>query len=304
MLKPVESVPRQAHLADMGVVRAQGADAVKFLQGQVSNDVERLTADRSVLAGLHNPQGRAIALLRLVLAGPDDVLALLPRELAAPVAARLAKFVLRSKVKIAEVSAEWDVTGISDGLAGVQVGAVRRDDKERLWICVGPSRWLVLTRSGEPHITEAPATLDAKEWRALDIAAGIPQVYAATSEAFVAQMLNLDLIDGISFEKGCYTGQEVIARAHYRGKVKRRMQRFHSLERITLAPGATGALADGRSFKVVDAVELSDGRSEFLAVTTFGAASTDEAAEGPATASEPGHSIKAEQLALPYLLPD
>src|SRR5690606_5756813 len=98
---------RRTRLVDTGAVRVQGADAVKFLQGQVSNDVTRLTADRSVLAGLHNAQGRAIAVLRLVLAGPDDILALVPRELAAAVAARLGKFVLRSKVKISDASAEW-----------------------------------------------------------------------------------------------------------------------------------------------------------------------------------------------------
>ena len=76
-------------LAALGVVRVQGPDAVRFLQGQVSNDVALLAPGASMLAGLHNPQGRVIALLRLLLAGPDEVLAVLPRELAAPVAARL-----------------------------------------------------------------------------------------------------------------------------------------------------------------------------------------------------------------------
>src|SRR6267154_882539 len=99
-------------LGDLGVLRFRGADAVRFLQGQVSNDVERLSAERSQLAGYHNPQGRAIALLRLVQLAPDDVVAVLPRELIPTVAGRLGKFVLRAKVKIADDSAEWRVEGL------------------------------------------------------------------------------------------------------------------------------------------------------------------------------------------------
>jgi tRNA-modifying protein YgfZ len=327
MLKPVDSAARQTRLADLGVVRAQGADAIKFLQGQVSNDVERLTAETSVLAGLHNPQGRAIALLRLVLAGPDEILAIVPRELAAPVAARLSKFVLRAKVKISDVSAEWDVAGIevgsiAAGLGVASVGAARRDEEGRVWACLATiegraSRWLMVSHGTAPL---AAPSMSRDEWRALDIAAGIPQIYAATSEAFVAQMLNLDLLDGIAFDKGCYTGQEVIARAHYRGKVKRRMQRFRTREAAKLAANDSGTLADGRTFKVVDAVQLGDGRCEFLAVTNFDdAASADVTAADAATGS--GASalttaaaiagtvtsetppVSAEQLPLPYPLP-
>jgi folate-binding protein YgfZ len=115
----------------------------------------------------------------------------------------------------------------------------------------------------------------------LDISAGVAQVYAATSEEFVAQMLNLDALGGISFEKGCYTGQEVIARAHYRGRVKRRMQRFLSREPVTgLAPGVSGQLADGRTFKVVEAAELANGRCEFLAVAPMVTGGAGEAAGG------------------------
>lgn len=344
MLKQVENAARQTRLAEMGVVRVQGVDAIKFLQGQLSNDVARLTADRAVLAGLHNPQGRAIALLRLVLAGPDEILALVPRELAATVAARLSKFVLRAKVKISDVSAEWVVAGviqaggIGEGPPAASVGAARRDEDGRVWVCVATeaagdagangtqaahersqyapvtvSRWLVASRaapSAEPvgdeggdalHVGGAGASSSEVEWHAADIAAGIPQVYAATSEAFVAQMLNLDLVDGIAFDKGCYTGQEVIARAHYRGKVKRRMQRFRTREAIKLAPGDAGTLGDGRSFKVVTAVQLSDGTSEFLAVAPMVASGVDDEAQ-PAQATGTAPLI-ADPLPLPYALP-
>jgi folate-binding protein YgfZ len=136
---------------------------------------------------------------------------------------------------------------------------------------------------------------DRQTWLRHDIAAGQPQVYAATSEEFVAQMLNLDVLNAIAFDKGCYTGQEVIARAHYRGRVKRRMQRFVSRDACRLAPGESGQLAGGRAFKVVLATQLTDGRCDFLAVAPLVGAGHDEAA--PAT-------IVADQVPLPYPLPE
>jgi hypothetical protein len=140
-----------------------------------------------------------------------------------------------------------------------------------------------------------------EQWRALDIAAGLPQVYTVTSGQFVAQMLNLDCIDAISFSKGCYTGQEVIARAHYRGRVKRRLQRFESLEPRQLAPGDAGRFEDGRAFKVVEALSRADGCSEFLAVAPLPDTARDaEDAAAPADAQ----ALRARALPLPYALPD
>jgi folate-binding protein YgfZ len=122
---------------------------------------------------------------------------------------------------------------------------------------------------------------DRATWQRLEVAAGQPQVYAATSEEFVAQMLNLDALGGIAFDKGCYTGQEVIARAHYRGRVKRRMQRFVSRGACQLSPGDAGQLTDGRTFKVVLSAPLADGRCDFLAVVSL----ASEAAVAPSATS-------------------
>jgi hypothetical protein len=391
-------------LGDLGVLRFRGADAVRFLQGQVSNDVERLSAERSQLAGYHNPQGRVIALLRLVQLAPDDVVAILPRELIATVAGRLGKFVLRAKVKIADDSTEWRVQGLvaprgADGPGaerraasevGASVGKGRAGSagvtgKERAdtatdrenadtaaafearaksWaaaqfeqarsvaatagelssaaaqleeaesvvplplasalmlpeavhaqslsggtviVRVGavPARWLVLSPAGEPAPLAGCDAAARDVWRLLDIADGEAQVYAATSEEFVAQMLNLDALDAIAFDKGCYTGQEVIARAHYRGRVKRRLQRFVSRGAAALAVGESGTLADGRAFKVVEAVSLTNGRCEFLAVAPTGAAA--EASAGGDTTAQTTRSasmIDAEVLTLSYPLPE
>jgi len=125
-------------------------------------------------------------------------------------------------------------------------------------------------------------------------------VYAANSGQFVAQMLNLDCVDAISFTKGCYTGQEVIARAHYRGRIKRRLQRFVSDAPVRLAAGDVGRLHDGRSFRVVDAGSLADGRCEFLAVTALPGAAHE--AEDALEAKAAGHLV-CQELALPYALP-
>jgi|SRR6185437_10437351 len=351
-------------LGDLGVLRLQGPDAVRFLQGQVSNDVDRLTPEHSQLAGYHNPQGRAIALLRLVQLVPEDLLAILPRELAPTVASRLGKFVLRAKVKITDESASWRVAGlvaphVSAGSVGSDApaseapaaswaakqfeeasarvvttgestsvaaqledansvvdlptasalmlpdevnGQSRSDTTAIVRVGATPARWLIVSPADQPFQLSgcAPGTRDA--WRLLDIAAGLPAVYATTSEEFVAQMLNLDALGGIAFDKGCYTGQEVIARAHYRGRVKRRMQRFVSLAPARLAVGQSGQLSDGRAFKIVEAASLPDGRCEFLAVapTSVNAPlAADEHTEGVETTV-----VGMEVLPLPYPLPD
>lgn len=267
-------------LEHTGVVRVYGPDAVKFLQGQLSNDIATLSSQQTVLAGFHNPQGRTIAVLRLVQWNADDVLAVLPRELAGVVASRLAKYVLRAKAKVADESAAWRIVGLIDvGPAGgadsatdlpVTIGTqARSEDTVFVRVADQPPRWLAISPANGPSISLDYTPADLATWQRLEVAAGQPQVYAATSEEFVAQMLNLDAVGGIAFDKGCYTGQEVIARAHYRGRVKRRMQRFVSRHPCQLAPGDSGQLVDGRTFKVVMSAPLADGRCDFLAVASM-----------------------------------
>jgi folate-binding protein YgfZ len=295
MLKPLDGERAACALPDLGTLRVHGADALKFLQGQLSNDTDRLPLEKSQLAGLHTAQGRVIALLRLVMAGPDEVLAILPRELAAPVAARLSKYVLRAKAKVTDASADWVFSGAS---------TEPQPDSHSIVVPLAEGRSVIARRSGTGEAL--PNDGAARErWRALDIAAGIPQVYAATSEAFVAQMLNLDVVGAVSFEKGCYTGQEIVARAHYRGRVKRRMQRFRTRSATNVAAGDTLKLSDGRSAKVVDSVALGDGRHEFLAVTPIGGGGSDESSSAAESAEALAQTaIDVESLPLPYALPD
>jgi tRNA-modifying protein YgfZ len=232
----------------LGALAFRGPDAAKFLQGQLSCDTEKLAPGASTLAGLHNPQGRVIALLGVTRASPDEFLAVLPAELVDAVAQRLRKYVLRSKVRIEDA-------GPGSG-AAVELDEVRR---------------------------------------------GIPQVYGATSETFVAQMLNLDLLGAIAFDKGCYTGQEVIARAHYRGRVKRRMQRWLNTSGTELKPGDGARGPDGRSLTVVRVAPAESGQ-ELLAVGRFGIAGG--AATADAEAGTAAAVAVSGPLPLPYSLPE
>lgn len=293
-------------LAGLGTLRVNGADAVRFLQGQLSSDVTKLSAERSLLAGFHNPQGRTIALLRLVQVQPGDVLAILPRELVAPVAERLRKYILRAQVSLTDESASWTLRGLiasreahhSPAFPQTVDAQTGYDDSSTLVRWPGePARWLLISPGDPAALPAAVLSPGSDEWRRLDIAAGLPQVYAATSEAFVAQMLNLDALGAIAFDKGCYTGQEVIARAHYRGRVKRRLQRFVSKGPVQLAPGDTRQLADGRRLTVVEAAQLPDGRCELLAVAPL-------PTEGePEESGESSATLEADSLPLPYAFP-
>ncbi len=311
----------QVSLDALAWIEVRGPDARRFLHGQVTQDVLGQPPNRVALGGLLSVQGRVIAILRLVPLAEDAVLLGLPKEIAAAVVLRLARYVLRAKLTLSDASAAWCATGLAGRGAAAALdalgllpehagaGAMARRAAALAWRHdVEPERFIVLTRRESvelpalPPADGGPASDAQREWQAADVAAGLPQVHAATSEQFVAQMLNLDVLQGISFEKGCYTGQEVVARAHYRGRVKRRLQRFRTLAAPALAlqPGDACALSDGRTCRVVEVAALADGRIEFLAVAPLsaGAASDEDAANASAA------TWAIESLPLPYALPD
>jgi folate-binding protein YgfZ len=305
-------------LAHLGLIRFAGPDAITFLQGQVSNDTRRLAEGRSVLAAYSSPQGRVLAVLTL-LPHSSGVLAVLPRELIAPTLERLRKFVLRAKVKLEDVSDELWVVGEHApsaelaaprlAAAGLDVPAetrgyaerdgigIARVDASRYWVVGTPQQ--IRDRGLAGGI--APAQQIEHDWRLGDIRAGLPQVYAATSEVFVAQMLNLDLIDGISFTKGCYTGQEIIARTQHLGRIKRRLYRL-SLPPGTWAIGQSLRLTDGRAGRLTELAQVGE-QFEGLAVLTMAIASGEgEPADQSDSESSSGAAIAATELALPYSL--
>ncbi len=277
---------------------------MSFLQGQLTNDTRLLDANGAILAGYLNPQGRVLALIYLV-NHSTGALAILPRELLQPTADRLRKFVLRAKVKIDEPGESLAVSGYhgAESLiqAGLPVPAAGKDYVEQDGIAVarvahGNDRYWVVGPGAGAEPADAAA-----HWRRADVAAGLPQVYGATSEVFVAQMLNLDLLDGISFKKGCYTGQEIVARTQHLGRIKRRLFRL-SLPPGTWQIGDEVRLSDGRQGRLAEVVDADEG-SEALAVLAVEATVADPAA---ADANLPGEPASGERfptlLPLPYTL--
>lgn len=225
-------------LSHLGLIRVAGDEAETFLQGQLTNDIRLLKPDTSQLGSFCSPKGRMLASFRLFRLG-DAIYLQLPRERLAPILQRLRMFVLRAKVSIDDASDELAqiglagdcALGILGDLAGPEVdAAVQREGICAVRLPGDRPRFLL---AGEPdavrarweHAAHRARPANAASWRLLDIRAGIPTVYEQTAEAFVPQMVNLQLVNGVSFTKGCYTGQEVVARMQYLGKLKRRMYR-------------------------------------------------------------------------------
>lgn len=243
-------------LASLSSLTVTGPDARSFLQGQLSSNLDEVTATRGQLSGWHDPRGRVLAFLR-VLPWGEGFLLLTHAGLAAPIEKRLRMFILRAKVAVQAGPCVFGVTaGHAGPLAlgnGLQVGPEPRDaacsDSASAMRMPGRAGWLVVGEPVEPIAPPDAAAVAAWEWA--EIEAGIPEVYPATSGQFVAQMLNLDRIGAVSFTKGCYPGQEIVARAHHLGRVKRRARLF----RVAGAPPAPGdALADSGGTVVRTAV--------------------------------------------------
>ena len=249
-------------LDQFGVIYVTGADTRTFLQGQLSLDTGRLTPQRLELASCNSPQGRVQAVLWIV-ERSDGLAMLLPASMLDATVARLRKYILRAKVKIdpaGERLVAYDA-GVGDLLARTHAEV---DGVSLIGWPGVPQRRLMLAPL-VPGATHDPAQQEA--WHLADIRAGLPQVYPQTHEAFVAQMLNLDQLDGIHFDKGCYTGQEIIARTHYRGAIKRRMFRF-AAACPPPAPATRVSVAGTHAGDVVDAAATTDG-CELLAVVNI-----------------------------------
>jgi folate-binding protein YgfZ len=236
-------------LEDLALFEATGADALSFLQGQITNDILSAGPEQARLAGYCTAQGRLLATM-VMTALPDapagGLIGLMRQDILASVLKRLSMFVLRAKVKFG--ASTYSAVGAS--LAAHQVGALTQAlghtlpmsawqvaaTATGLWICaptastepgVATLRWWWLASEAQTALCQdlkLPHVLGTSEqWHCQDIAAGLPWIEAATQDLLIPQTLNLDLIEGVSFTKGCYPGQEIVARSHYRGTVKRRM---------------------------------------------------------------------------------
>jgi folate-binding protein YgfZ len=227
-----------------GVIAVSGPDAVPFLQAQLTNDVAHLGAAQLQLNGYCTAKGRLLATFHQWRHG-DEVMLRLPREILPAVMKRLAMFILRAKVKLADASDAWSTYALlargagdlaqraglelpASAWSGVVTGDLRID---RLPPADGLSDRFLLTLPASAalpawcdDVARAPADL----WWWSEVEAAVPTVFAATQEKFVPQMVNFEVLGGVNFKKGCYPGQEVVARSQYLGKLKRRMHRAHA----------------------------------------------------------------------------
>ncbi len=235
-------------LSHLGLLQVQGVDAVTFLQGQVTNDVKKLDGNRAHYSGYCNPKGRMLALF-FAFSHQDHIHLQMPKALIESISKRLKMYVMRSKVEIQNVSDSIIKIGVSGPNASTLLQSIfsklPTEDYdlvtlENATIAKLPGnspRYEIFTDITQAQfiwdsLSPQAKTADAQYWEWLQIQAGIPEVYLATQEAFVPQMLNLDLLDGISFKKGCYTGQEIVARTHYLGTVKRRTYLAHTKAQV------------------------------------------------------------------------
>ena len=228
-------------LGQFGTLRASGEDAQSFLQNMLSNDTREVDVGRAQLSSLNTPKGRMLATM-LIWRDGDDYLLQLPRALCEPLRKKLSMYVLRAKVKISDASDEIVALGVSGEnaqeilqkqfgelpqqpfgftVAG-QAGVLKFGDT-RFQVSTAaqhaPALWQALAQHAQP--------VGSVCWEWLNIRAGIPDILPQTQEQFVPQMANLEVLGGVNFKKGCYPGQEIVARMQYLGKAKRRMYLAH-----------------------------------------------------------------------------
>lgn len=281
-------------LSHLGLIQIGGEDATGFLQNQFTNDVSEVTETSSQISAWCSPKGRALTCFRLFKTDKYYYMQL-PHVLVQPTLERLDKYRMMSKVTLEDSSDELPALGISGhqaeeilnkllGASPARINKVlRQNDCTLLKIPGSFSRFMIfgepakLIRLWSSISTEAQPT-ESSYWRLLDIEAGLPNVYPETIEAFVPQMLNLQAVDGLSFTKGCYPGQEVVARMEYLGKLKRRMYRALVNTDTLPEPGDILCVTEsGRNTgKVVDAHLISQDGYELLAVIEIASVEANE----------------------------
>lgn len=292
-----------APLPHLGIIRAAGTDAASFLHNQLTNDVLLMKEGQCRLAAFCNAKGRMQASFVVYKRSAEEVLLICRKDLIAQTVKRLSMFVMRSKAKLSDASDEFQLLGLAGDVVpqGLSVEpwqrhAVDSADVLTLYPALGQPRafWVA------PKDVAAPAgpSLSADLWQVGEVMSGIAWVELATFEAFVPQMLNYESVDGVNFKKGCYPGQEVVARSQFRGTLKRRgfiaqssapmvagQEVFSSLDATQPCGLVAQAAVDGVSHVAVLELQLSATENSSLHVGT---------ADGPALSLLP----------LPYLLRD
>jgi len=295
-------------LTNRVLVRISGPGTDKFLQGQLSQNLDDVKPGTSLRAIGATPKGRAYCLTRLVRDG-EDILLDLPTELAESITAHLRKYMMLFRGTAMETQTDGQIIGLlgndaASSLSGegfnnltspgdtlaLESGFLIRTENTGEGL---PRFELWQTSANDLELDNIPEKTLA-DWQASEIAAGVPMLTTTTSESYVPQMLNLQHLGGVHFKKGCYTGQEVIARMHFLGQLKKSLFRFHVAEANSIPAPGTSIMACERSVgDVVNAVGFNDGSCELLAVIRHNAVSGKLLADG-----QPDAVL--EQRPLPY----
>jgi len=284
--RAAESQDILCDLSHLGFISVTGNDAQSFLQNQLSNDIKQVSEQRSQLNAYCTAKGRALALFR-VFQFHDSYYLQLPVERIETTQKRLQMFVLMSKVTLQNASDRFFAFGIAGPNAQQNLQQICQTIPQNEDTCTSTDD-LIITRirglqpryivAGEfdalsaawNKLKSASMLCGNHVWSYLDIHAGVPQIYEANVEEFVPQMLNLHSIDGISFQKGCYPGQEVVARMHFLGKLKRRMYLAHAESDQAPRAGdlifASGDESEQGVGRIVQAEAAPEGGFDFLAV--------------------------------------
>lgn len=308
------SEPTFYELRNTGLIAVEGDDAVAFVHAQLTSDVAGLAVPGTQYSGYCSPKGRLLATV-LVWRLPDRMFLQLPLALSEGIRTRLAKYVLRAKARLVDAKPAWTLFGASGVDPAVVLPFVRGRMVEPHDVAasgdiavtaLSPGRFLVLaTAERAPRIRAllqaAASEGDESEWARLDITSGIPWIVQSTQDEFIPQMVNLDLIGAVSFSKGCYPGQEIVARTHYRGRVKQRMHPVRIPPEGAPAAGdplySTYLGADQASGTLVNTAPNNQGGHDALAVIYTAALSAGtlrlRSLDGPAV----------ELGSLPYALP-
>ncbi len=278
-------------LSQFGILKVSGEDAQGFLQNLLSSDVREISDQRAQGSSLNSPKGRMQATLLIWRTGADYFLHL-PRSLCAAIQKKLSMYVLRAKVKITDASDEIICLGLSGAGAAALLqqhfGSIPQDmlsveqHENASIIRAGAQRFQINTTPQHAPILWQKFSASARPagspcWDWLNIRAGIPIIVPATQEQFVPQMANLDLIGGVSFKKGCYPGQEIVARMQYLGKLKQRMYLAHIESEAVPQPGDklySTEMEGQHSGTVVNATAAPGGGCDLLAVVQISSRET------------------------------
>jgi len=211
-------------LDHFAIISISGTDSTEFIQGQMTQDIVAIGNDEAKMTAILNPQGRVMS-TALIMHWDDSIILVLSKDTVDDLIVWLSRFILRSKVTVSKLEAY--IYGLNQNLVNIESDSLglKKENFCLRSIETDSERTLLITKSPLDLEKSSITTISSKNWKLTDIQAGIPIIYKENIAKFIPQMINLDLINGISFNKGCYTGQEIVARVQHRGEIKRRM--FH-----------------------------------------------------------------------------